>query len=177
MKSKHQWTITTLDPAPAMTRSNRIFNGTFDDAILIANKLWENNHDSSPCVHYKTDTTYFYYSINADGSWSNRNEVPNTSGNMKTHDRIESDFNLGFSLIQHCNKRQANTAESLAPLVERAGNSIEWFKCNCGAESNLMWKFCTFTHVLGCSKDCAIKVIQGQQKLNYYPVISDLPIV
>ena len=50
----------------------------------------------------------------------------------------------------------------------RAGNSIEWYKCNCGEQSNLLWTFkSNRSRILACSLDCAVKKAQGQVRLGY----------
>ena len=47
----------------------------------------------------------------------------------------------------------------------RAGNSIEWFKCTCGEESNLLWTYKgNKSRILACSIDCAIKKARAQVK-------------
>lgn len=62
------------------------------------------------------------------------------------------------------NMRKQGEPHALA----RAGNSIEWFKCNCGTESNLLWTYKSNTsRILACSIDCALKKAFGQIKLNY----------
>jgi hypothetical protein len=38
----------------------------------------------------------------------------------------------------------------------RAGNSIEWYKCNCGEQSNLIWTYkSNKSRILACCLDCA----------------------
>ena len=50
----------------------------------------------------------------------------------------------------------------------RAGNSIEWYKCNCGEQSNLLWQFKTNkSRTTGCCIDCALRQAKGQVKLGY----------
>jgi len=50
----------------------------------------------------------------------------------------------------------------------RAGNSIEWYKCNCGEYSNLLWLYkSNKSRVSGCSIDCALKQARGQVKLKF----------
>ncbi len=50
----------------------------------------------------------------------------------------------------------------------RAGNSIEWYKCNCGQQSNLLWTFkSNKSRILACSIDCAVKKAQAQVKAHY----------
>ena len=50
----------------------------------------------------------------------------------------------------------------------RAGNSIEWYKCNCGEQSNLLWTYkSNKSRIMACSIDCAVKRAQAQVKLGY----------
>ena len=50
----------------------------------------------------------------------------------------------------------------------RAGNSIEWYRCSCGKQSNLLWTYKTNkSRILACSLDCALKKAKGQVKLGY----------
>jgi hypothetical protein len=63
---------------------------------------------------------------------------------------------------------QATQNSEIASMLNRAGNSIEWFKCNCGNESNLLWTFGTHkSRILACSKDCAVDKVKGQIKLGF----------
>lgn len=59
--------------------------------------------------------------------------------------------------------------QGIAAGLVRAGNSIEWFKCGCGEESNLLWTYRSNTsRILACSIDCAVKKTKGQLKLGYF---------
>lgn len=50
----------------------------------------------------------------------------------------------------------------------RAGNSIEWFTCTCGEESNLLWTYKSHkSRILACSLDCAVAKVKAQIKLGY----------
>lgn len=50
----------------------------------------------------------------------------------------------------------------------RAGNSIEWYRCACGTESNLLWTYkSNKSRILACCLDCALKMAKGQVKLGY----------
>ena len=50
----------------------------------------------------------------------------------------------------------------------RAGNSIEWFRCTCGEQSNLMWRYkSNSSHILACSLDCALSKAKAQIKLGF----------
>lgn len=58
--------------------------------------------------------------------------------------------------------------ETPAHGIKRAGNSLEWFKCSCGNESNLLWTYKTNTsRILACSVDCAIKKAAAQVKRHF----------
>lgn len=50
----------------------------------------------------------------------------------------------------------------------RAGNSIEWYQCSCGEQSNLLWTYkSNKSRTTGCSIDCAVRQAKGQVKLGY----------
>lgn len=50
----------------------------------------------------------------------------------------------------------------------RDGNSIEWYQCACGEQSNLLWTFkSNKSRILACSLDCAVKKAQAQVKMGY----------
>ena len=50
----------------------------------------------------------------------------------------------------------------------RAGNSIEWFKCSCGEESNLLWTYkSNKSRILACCLDCALSKAKAQLALHY----------
>lgn len=50
----------------------------------------------------------------------------------------------------------------------RAGNSIEWFTCDCGEQSNLLWTYKTNkSRILACSLDCALAKAKAQVKLGF----------
>jgi hypothetical protein len=59
-----------------------------------------------------------------------------------------------------------NARSQAAPHgLVRAGNSIEWYKCHCGTESNLLWTYKTNkSRILACSLDCAVKKVKAHIK-------------
>ena len=53
--------------------------------------------------------------------------------------------------------------------IVRAGNSIEWFQCTCGEQSNLVWRYkSNSSAILACSLDCALAKSKAQVKLGYF---------
>jgi hypothetical protein len=55
-----------------------------------------------------------------------------------------------------------------AEHISRAGNSIEWFKCTCGEQSNLLWVYKdNKSRILACSLDCAVEKVASQIRLNF----------
>lgn len=68
---------------------------------------------------------------------------------------------------KHFATENARTQAEPHGLV-RAGNSIEWYRCSCGEESNLLWTYKTNkSRILACSLDCALAKAKGQVKLGY----------
>lgn len=76
------WTITTLDPSPAMTRTAQDFTGSFQQAMEKVSEIWRGRPQSSPSVHSRGNTTFYWFTIRSDGSWTNRNHVPTTVGKL-----------------------------------------------------------------------------------------------
>lgn len=76
------WTITTLDEAPAMTRTPIQFVGTFSEAIDEATRLWRERNTAWPCVCSNGATTHSWFMIDSKGVWTNRNFVPTTTGSV-----------------------------------------------------------------------------------------------
>ena len=50
----------------------------------------------------------------------------------------------------------------------RAGNSLAWYRCLCGEESNMLWTYkSNKSRILACSLDCALAKAKAQVKLGY----------
>ncbi len=65
--------------------------------------------------------------------------------------------------------KQFATENARTQAAPHAGNPIEWFRCSCGEQSNLTWRYkSNSSHILACSLDCALKKAQAQVKHGYF---------